>query len=34
MEALVIRPEFSMLFTPSEVEIARQRLIDAGSYAG
>ena len=30
MEALVIKPEFSGLFTPREVQIARERLADAG----
>jgi hypothetical protein len=34
MEALVVRPEFWTLFTPSEVEIARQRLVGAGYVPG
>jgi hypothetical protein len=30
MEAIVIRPEYASLFTPAEIELAHERLIDAG----
>lgn len=34
MEAVVVRPEYASLFTPSEIELAHDRLADAGYGPG
>lgn len=34
MEAIVIRPEYASLFTPAEVELAQERLAEAGYRPG